>query len=334
MIKDPYDDLVSASPQGSLFCRKWWLEAVAPGRHRILEVRRDRELVAAWPLVEEINGGGRNCVMPPLTQKLGILFRPSSAKYAESLSHQHEATNCLIDQLPEYARFEHRFHENFTNWLPFYWKNFHQTTRYTYLLPDLSSEEALWQEARPECRKNIRKARKQGLRILEDFPVEDFINLHRLTFQRQAKAAPFDDEVIRRIDLACAQRGQRQVLAAADGRNRVHAAIWFAWDGGTAYYLMMGSEPELRQSGAQKLLLWEAVQRSRAFASRFDFEGSMLPSVEKNFRGYGSRQTPYFVIYKDYRTASPASPALPAAGLAQRAGRRIRRSWRVLLGRE
>ena len=35
-----YETLVRTSPQGSIYCHRWWLEAVAPEEYRILEIRR------------------------------------------------------------------------------------------------------------------------------------------------------------------------------------------------------------------------------------------------------------------------------------------------------
>ena len=46
-----YDDFVASSPQGSIFCTSWWLDAVAPGRWRTHVVEEKERIVAAWPTV-------------------------------------------------------------------------------------------------------------------------------------------------------------------------------------------------------------------------------------------------------------------------------------------
>src|SRR5919106_2186938 len=60
-----------------------------------------------------------------------------------------------------------------------------------------------------------------------------------------------------------------------------------------ASYLMGGSDPRLRTSGAMSLLMWEAIKFAGQVARRFDFEGSMLQPVERFFRAFGARQVPY-----------------------------------------
>src|SRR5438105_1394961 len=40
-VAAPYDELVATSPQGSVFCTSWWLDAVAPGRWRAHELEEN-----------------------------------------------------------------------------------------------------------------------------------------------------------------------------------------------------------------------------------------------------------------------------------------------------
>lgn len=298
-VRDSYECLVRESPQGSIYCHRWWLDAVAPGQYQILRITHGAHLVAAWPIVFQGQREHRKCTMPPLTQKLGILFAPASAKYAEELSKQHELIEQFIRQLPSEINFFHQFHENFTNWLPFYWHGFTQTTRYTYVLPDLSDEEALWSGMRAPCRGWIRKAKKNGIDVDDDLPLDRFVELHDRTYSRQGMKTPVAEELIDRVDAACCEHAGRKMFAGVDGAGRIHAAVWLAWDNGTAYFLMTGSDPELRRSGALKLVVYEAVRFAGTVAKRFDFEGSMIRPVESAFRDFGARQMPYFAIRKD-----------------------------------
>ena len=59
---------------------------------------------------------------------------------------------------------------------------------------------------------------------------------------------------------------------------------------------MGGADPELRNSGATSLLMWEAIQFAATVTKKFDFEGSMIESVERFVRAFGARQIPYFQI--------------------------------------
>lgn len=293
-----HEELVRRSPQGSIFAHRWWLEAVAPGMYDILEVRDNNWLQAAWPIVYRHEDESKHICMPALTQKLGILFAPSNTRLVETQSACQKLTAQLIDQLGETDSFHQNFHENFTDWLPFYWRGYTQTTRYTYVLHDISNPSELWDGLRTNHRRDLRRAMKLGVKIRDDLEMATFLELNRKTFARQGREPLASQEVIQRLDQSCCANAGRRIFAGFDSQGRVHAAVYIAWADGTAYYLMGGSDPEHRQSGAQLLALWEAILFARSVASRFDFEGSMLPQIERGFRGFGAKQTPYFSISK------------------------------------
>lgn len=100
------------------------------------------------------------------------------------------------------------------------------------------------------------------------------------------------------MDTACAGHNARKILFAVDREKRIHAAIYIIWDKNSAYYLMGGSDPDLRHSGATSLLVWETIKYAATVTKRFDFEGSMIEPIERFFRAFGAQQSPYFHITK------------------------------------
>ena len=323
-----YDELVTRSPQGSIFAHRWWLEAVAPGMYEILEIKKGDEIQAAWPIVYRKSDEAKHVFMPALTQKLGILFAPSSAKLVETQSKNQKLTTELMEQLGDTASFRQNFHENFADWLPFYWRGYGQTARYTYVLEDISDLTALWNGMRRHNRRDIRRAERLGIRIKDDLDLGRFLELNRKTFTRQGREPLASDELIRRLDRACCANAGRKIFAGVDSEGRVHAAVYVAWADNTAYYLMGGSEPDLRESGAQLLALWEAIIFSSSVVKRFDFEGSMLPQVECGFRGFGAKQLPYSSI-----TKAPPPPTSLSAFLRASIEFRWNRARRTIASR-
>jgi|HubBroStandDraft_2_1064218.scaffolds.fasta_scaffold02731_2 hypothetical protein len=293
-----YDELVKRSPQGSIFTDRWWLDAVAPGMYEILEIRRGDGIQAAWPIVYRESDGDKHVCMPAFTQKLGILFAPSKANPIEEQSKKQKLATELIEQLGETASFHQNFHETFTDWLPFYWRGYVQTTRYSYVLEDISDPSVLWNNVRQKAKTEIRKAQKLGIQIRDDLDLEQFTEIIRKTFARQSRSPLGSDELVSRLDAACAKNAGRKIFAGVDSQGRVHAAVYMTWSGNTAYTLMGGGDPDLRQSNAYRLVCWEAMIFASSIARRFDFVGSILPQVEPVFRGLGAKQVPYFSISK------------------------------------
>jgi len=296
-----------------LFFQPWWLEAVSPGAWDYAVVQRGEEVAAVLPYTFKTRLGGLRLIeMPPLTPYLGPWLRASTAKYANRLGEQKDLMTELIDALPQFAVFQQEFHPAITNWLPFHWKGFGQTTRYTYRMDRTKDLDALWSETRDNVRTDIKKAKKV-VEVAETDDIEKFLRLHRLTFNRQNYPYPYDEHLIKRLDEACATRHSRCILIARDGEGNLHAGGYFIWDRRTMYYLMGGADPELRTSGAAALVIWKAIERASENQLSFDFEGSMVEPIERFVRAFGAVQTPYFGIQKSNSWALSAFRQLRSA---------------------
>jgi hypothetical protein len=297
---EKYRDLCRKEASIPIFSQDWWLDVTAGhGNWDVSIVERDGEIIAAMPFMYTITKKFILITQPPLTQSLGPWLGALSAKYAKRLGQEKDLFNELIAGLPLFDHFSQNWHFKYTNWLPFFWKGFQQTTKYTYVLPDLSDREKLWSGLQENIRTDIRKAQiKFNLKIRSDLTLDHFIALHRLTFERQNIKLPVSLDLIRQLDQACLQKGARKIFIAEDALGKHHAGVYIVWDSNSAYYLMGGGDPALRNSGATSLCLWSAVQFSSTVTKSFNFEGSMIESIERFFRGFGPLQKPYFSISK------------------------------------
>lgn len=284
-------------PATTIFSQPWWLDAVAPESWDVVQVEKGGIVHAYMPYVIQKRRSQTILGMPPLTQTLGPWLRPYPGKQANRVSEEIELVAELIKKLPEYSQFRQNFHHSFTNWLPFFWQGFQQTTRYTYVIEDLSDMDAVWQGFRTNVKRNIRKSRPK-LVIRDDLGIAEFLRLNELTFKRQGRQLPYSHELVERVDASCSERQCRRILFAEDAQSRVHAAIYIVWDENAAYYLMGGVDPDLLSSAAMSLLMWEAINLASRASKTFDFEGSMIKGVERFFRSFGSEPKPYFQISK------------------------------------
>jgi hypothetical protein len=279
-----------------IFQEPWWLDAVAAGHWQSLEVTQGDRIAARMPIVLRRKYGFRIIREPPLTPTLGPWLHTCEGNPARRMAAQRDLLNALIAQLPEWDYFEANLNHRITNWLPFYWKGFEQTTRYTYILDDLSDTEKVWRGLQENVRWHIRKAQKR-LTVRMDLSIDRVLDLVDLTFRRQGRPPPYPRDLMRRIDEACSSHDARRMVFAEDLEGRIHAAAYVVMDARYAYYLLNGADPELRGSDAQSLLLWEAIRIAAEMGRKFDFEGSMIEPIERVFREFGATQVPYFRVY-------------------------------------
>lgn len=300
--KDLYRQLTEKEPSIPIFSRDWWLDATAGSENwDVAMVRNGNQVLAAMPYVVRRRYGMKVLNQPALTQTLGPWLCPMDPGTSEAkrLAQEKELMHELIDQLPAFDYFNQSWHYKYTNWLPFLWRGFNQTTRYTYVLTDLRHPDKLWAGFQGNVRRNCKAASdRYRITVRDDLPLDDFLALNRMTFQRQGMAVPYSDDYVRRLDAACAKQGCRKYYIAVDPEGRHHAGCYIVWDENSAYGLINGSDPALRHSGALSLCFWRAIQDAAQVTQRFDFEGSIIEPIERFVRCFGATQIPYFNISK------------------------------------
>ena len=301
--KEKYRIFCETEEKIPLFSKDWWLDAVCsePGTGwNVILLNKGDDIIASMPYCIKRRHGLTYITMPKLTQAMGPWLRDSKAKYAKALGQEKFLMTELIQRLPPFDHFVQNFHYSITNWLPFYWQEFSQTTRYTYIIEDISNLDIIWSGFESKIRTDIRKA-ERTLTVDTNPDIDCFLDLNDMSFARQDLKTPYSRALIKRLDSSCQSRNCRKVFIARDSQNRTHAGLYLVWDCHSAYYLMSGANPELRSSGATSLCLWEAIRFSSKVCSRFDLEGSMMEPVERFFRGFGAKQVPYFQIKKRSR---------------------------------
>ena len=289
-------DFITKSPQGTIFSSPEWLEAVCPGNWEYLCVEGEKSIKICMPIITTRKYGVSILNMPPLTQSLGILLPLEEGKYAEALSRNMNRMNELLAKLPSSAYFMQRFHPSFKNWLPFYWNGFKQTTRYTYIIEDLTNIDNVWNGFRSNIRQEIRKAEKQlVIEQSNDFDALSFCI--KSTFERQA-VKEFNFKMLERIFQTCDNLDCGKIFLVRNKNGDLCGGVYIVWDNKSSYYLSGGSPEHFRTTGAMSFLIWEAIKFSSKITKQFNFEGSMIRPIERFFRAFGAKQIPYFEISK------------------------------------
>ena len=304
--RETYRNFCEGRQDIPVFSQPWWLDAVcgADGWD-VCIVENTDGIAATMPFRWTRNHHGLHISMPALTQSFRLWINYTDATKLESrLSHEKDVMTELIRQLPAFESFVLNFHPSMTNWLPFYWQGFTQTTRYTYVIDDLTDLTAVFDRFSHAKRKNIKRA-ERIVTLGPELTAEEYYNHHVMTLQKSGKAINYDYPLLERIFKATRAHDCGKVFTAIDVDGRIHSAIFVIWDPEQAFYLLSSIDPELRASGATTFVIKEAITEVRAKTKRFDFEGSMIEGVESSFRQFGTIQVPYFQIRKS--TPPPTS---------------------------
>jgi hypothetical protein len=286
----------SISCVNSVFEQPWWLDAVAPGQWSCATVESGGEVVARLPYVYQKRLGFNLLGMPEYTQTLGIWIKDTGAKTTKRLERQKDLLFEIIEQLPKRYNVDIYLDHRCRYVLPFKWKGFALIPVFSYRLESLADEDVLWNGLRENAKTDIKKAQNR-IKIVDSLPVDTLISIQAKTFARQGRRN-YDSHsaLLKRLDKTLSEHNARKLLCALDERGRVHAASYFVYDEQTCYYLIGGGDPELRNSGAASLLLWEGIKFASSVSKAFDFEGSMIEDIERFFRSFGGEPVPYYRV--------------------------------------
>lgn len=293
--RDAYHSFCREIPDLPLFLEPWYLDAVQDRESWDAALVQEKDqIVAALPYFTKRQKGFRTIVQPVFAKFLGPVLRADR----NTLIDQHRLYGKLIGQLPTVDCFKQNFHPAVTNWLPFYWAGYRQTTRYTYRLAVEDMDQVQAGISRNQ-RRGIKRAGRQ-LHLLHDLPPEAFYQVNKMSFDRQKLAVPYSLDQFLRHDRALSDHGARQLFFAVDDQQRVHSVAYLIWDRQRAYFHLAGNDPALQKSGGGFWLIWKCIEYThRELGLReFDFEGSMIPRIESVRRQFGARQVPYFFVWK------------------------------------
>lgn len=287
----------SANVSYSILHEPWWWDAAALAGWDQVEISVDGNTVARWPFTRRQPVTGLTMLgSPPLTNRAGPWIDAGNGKLCTRYARTGDLLTRLIAELPDSHWFTQSFHPDLEYWLPLHWAGFRLEPRVSYVIDDCRDNAAAQSALSETTRRQLRKSQRNL--AIEEIGAGRLIDLVRKTFQRQGEGMRVSPEVLESLMAATAARGAGRAIAAVDGSGKTHAAAFFVWDAKRMYYLIGGGDPALRSSGAGTHVLWDGICDAGKRGIAFDFEGTMLPNIERFFRGFGARAMTYLTATK------------------------------------
>ena len=286
-----------------LFMQAWWMDTVCgTDNWDVLLSEQNGRIVGALPFLLVKKAWFRIIIQPQLTQFNGIWINYTYGMHEdERCIFEKQVETDLINQLEtkELHYFNQNFHYNITHCNPYLEKGFIQTTRYTYIIDDISNTEKVYAGFTYAKQKHIKKS-KGELLIDEGISAAIFYNFHANTLKQKGEKIVYSKELFLKIYKESVARNQGKIIGIADKQGNIHSALFIVWDAQRAYYLISAIDNNYKSSGASTLMVWEAIQFLSDKTKVFDFEGSMIENVAKSFKEFGSVPMAYTNISKQY----------------------------------
>lgn len=283
-----------------LFFQPWWLDVVAGGNNWdvLLVTDKSGEITAAWPFEVKRRKGLRTLENPVLSPYLGIwLNYPPQITEVRKIDFEERTIAAAAALLPTHTYLQCSFAPDFTNWQPFYWMGFEQTTHYTYVLDAQLSKTTIWNNFKSSLRNHIKKGTEE-LTVATSEAVAQLYQLVQSTFRQQNMSPPYTLAMLQELYDAAAARNQCRLWLATNEHGVAVGGAFVVFDDKTVYNLITATDKHQVHSSATPLLLWEGIQFALDMGLDYNFEGSMLQKVNELYSSFGGKQVPYFVIHR------------------------------------
>lgn len=296
--KDDFRSYCEKQKDIPLFLTPAWMDLICGDNWDVLIEAKGENIhgFLIFPLNHKL--GFKRILQPQLTPYSGVWINyPDGQKDLTKIAYEKKVLSSLIERLPEFDEFTLNLYPTFTNWLPFYWKEFKQTTRYTYKIFKGQNPEALRLQVKDSVRRELAKA-ERTLQVFKSEDVKELFDFKVRSFKEHNLSFNLSFSFIKRCVDWSINEGKGQILYARDEEGTIHAGVFLVWDTNCVYYLFGAADPEFKNSGALTYLLWNGIEMAQSQTKDFDFEGSMLEPVEQFFRNFGATQLPYHQILK------------------------------------
>jgi hypothetical protein len=289
---DRWDAFVGSCREGTLFHTAWWYRAW--GMTPTVQVATDGSgaIQAGICYCVGRRFGTRAIVRPPLTPRNGPLFDPldASGEY-QAITHAKQSMMAAIHSLPKLGMYDFLLRACDTDVMPFLWNGFDTVASYTYVIPHSAAD--VWlNKASGTGQRRLRDAAKDAAkgRYLLDRqpPMDDVLAMVQASASfKHYRIAGWKEHVWQWWQ-AVRDRAAGEAYVARDAQGCVLAGSLLVYDGHTAYDVAGGMRREGRKDSlAGVFLLDRMIRDAHAMGLDFDFEGSVLPGVERFMRRFG-----------------------------------------------
>ncbi len=268
-----WDDTILSSANHLGYAYSWYLDIVSPGWEAL--VTDDYEFIMPLPVKRKYKIP--YLVQTVLTQRLGIFF---------FFVLSDEVMQLFIKNIPYYSYELNMNERNF---------NAEVTKLPNYVLKLNDPYENIQQKYSKNTVRNIEKAQKNNVRIVDKIEIEEFISLF-------SQVNPNAIAVIKSTYRAILTTGTKNKMITISGayntKDELIAGICHFFTGKRIVCLLPVSNAEAKKTSAMFLLI-DSLIRTFAETDRIvDFEGSQIEGIARFYRGFGAADQPYYLLKK------------------------------------
>jgi hypothetical protein len=283
--RNRWDDCIRKAFNGNVYAFSWYLDIVAYGWEALVSDDYD----AVLPLTGRKKAGIHYLYQPLFTQQLGVF---STTRLDAGI------VNEFLNTIPGHYRYA-RINLNRHN-KPDGTRNLKVFQLINIELTLVSSIDEIRNKYSLNTRRNIRKAEKNQLFVVDSIKPDNIIELFRAqTERKKVKWSNRDYQMLTHLMYTLIHKGVGYATGVFTPDNQIRAAAFFCITHDRMVMLLSAVTAAGRQNGAMHFLIDDTIARFNGKCHILDFEGSNDPGLARFYESFGSEVFYYPMIELD-----------------------------------
>jgi hypothetical protein len=275
-----------------VFSSESWASAYDSKLRRFVILDDSEKVIGGFVAYEGGLRSVKTLVTPPFASHCGLFISSENSSTFKKNSFQKKVMGAIAEFLSNstYSYYKLDFPEGFSDMQPFVWKKMNVNVKYSYVLDCSLSEEKLRSNLDPKLRNMLNKFEKESGVISNERKAEEAYQIIISTLG--AKNVKWKDEILKRL----LQNSSLNYTCVISGENVLSIALT-ADAGEKCYYVFGGTRRQENNNSLGPAALFNSILLAKKNDRRtFDFEGSMIPEIEKYFRQFGGELVAQYSI--------------------------------------
>ncbi len=273
--KEKWDKCINTAVNGIVYAYAWYLDIVSFGWDAL--VMGDYE--AVMPIPAKKKYGIHYLYQPRYTQQLGVFTRGVLDE---------ELVNKFFYHIPK--RFK-VIDLNLSSYNKLAHPKFSIKPKVTYELDLIRSYRKIYADFNANTKRNIKRSRKHNLSVSKHISLKDFLSLLKETKGKELNLESLN--ILRRIIPFTIRYNLGTTYGAYDEKNNLVAVAYIVKSNNKAIYHLAASNERGKEMRAMFGIIDSFIFENAEKNLTLDFEGSMVDSIARFYRGFGATPVQY-----------------------------------------
>ena len=280
--REQWDKCIKNSSGVKPYAFSWYLDIMAPGWEALV----DDDYDSVFPVPGFKRYGINYIATPIFLQQLGAFSpdKPSQISLIEFLEYMPDFFRLIDLAVGQKINID----------------GYKVTEKANFELDLSDTYEDLWKGFTPHCRRNIETSGRKRPEVVADITPDEIIDLFIKNKGKDIKGVKARDyQRLKTLMNFCVKNKKGRILGVRGTRRKLIFGIFVVETHGNKTLLFVVNTPKSREKRYGYFVVNELIKEYSSTRTILDFAGSSIPAIASFMESFGSRNVPYYRIYRN-----------------------------------